>query len=55
MPIGDDLAENDIKVMLDGDRLRVPAYVDIRGAKRLLKALKANMALLEDDDEEATN
>ncbi|MCG2632569.1 hypothetical protein L6654_38855 [Bradyrhizobium sp. WYCCWR 13023] len=29
------------------------AYVDAKGAKRLLKALKANMALLEDDDEEA--
>jgi hypothetical protein len=51
----DDLAENDIKVMLDGDRLRVPAYVDAKGAKRLLKALKANMALLDDDDEEAAN
>lgn len=43
--------ENDIKVLLDGDRLRVSAYVDIKGAKRLLKALRANMALLEDDDD----
>jgi hypothetical protein len=41
--------------MLDGDRLRVSAYVDLAGAKRLLKALKANMALLEDEDEEAAN
>ena len=38
---------------LDGDRLRVSAYVDIKGAKRLLKALNANMELLEDDDEAA--
>ncbi len=44
--------DNDIKIMLDGDRLRVSAVVDLKGAKRLLKALTANMALLEDDDEE---
>lgn len=30
----------------------VHAVVDLKGAKRLLKALTANMALLEDDDEE---
>lgn len=46
------LGENEIKVMLDGDRLRVSAYVDVRGAKRLLRALKANLALLEDEDED---
>jgi hypothetical protein len=45
-------AENDIKILLDGDRLRVSAYVDIKGAKRLLKAIKVNLALLEDDDDE---
>lgn len=56
MAMADELAENDIKVMLDGDRLRVQAYVDAKGAKRLLKALKANIALLDDDDdEEAAN
>jgi hypothetical protein len=44
--------ENDIKIMLDGDYLRVSAFVDLKGAKRLMKALRANMALLEDDDED---
>jgi hypothetical protein len=44
--------ENDIKIMLDGERLRVSAVVDLKGAKRLLKALRANMALLEDDDDD---
>jgi hypothetical protein len=48
----DTTMENDIKVLLDGDRLRVSAYVDIKGAKRLVKALKANMALLEDDEDD---
>ncbi|MBR1237901.1 hypothetical protein JQ605_10150 [Bradyrhizobium sp. AUGA SZCCT0042] len=38
------------------NRLRVQAYVDAKGAKRLLKALKANIAILDDDeDEEAIN
>lgn len=54
-PVLENLAENDIKVMLDGERIRVSAVVDIKGARRLLKALKANMALLEDDDEEAAH
>ena len=45
-------AENEIKILLDGDRLRVSAYVDAKGAKKLLRALKANMALLEDDETE---
>lgn len=45
-------AENDVKIMLDGDRLRVSAFVDLKGAKRLMKALKANIALLEDPDED---
>lgn len=45
------VAENDIKVMLDGAHLRVSAFVDLKGAKRLMKALSANMALLEDEDE----
>lgn len=44
--------DNEIKIMLDGDLLRVSAVVDLKGAKRLMKALRANMALLEDDDEE---
>lgn len=43
--------DNEIKIMLDGDRLRVSAVVDLKGAKRLLKALQANIALLEDDDD----
>jgi hypothetical protein len=44
--------DNDIKIMLDGDRLRVSAIVDLKGAKRLLKALRANIALLEEDDDD---
>jgi len=39
-------------VLFDGDRLRVSAYVNAKGAKRLLKRLQANMALLEDDGED---
>ena len=31
--------DNDIKVLLDGDRLRVSAYVDLKGLKRLKKFL----------------
>jgi hypothetical protein len=42
--------ENDIKILLDGERLRVSAFVDLKGAKRLVKALKANIALLEDEE-----
>jgi hypothetical protein len=51
---GTPLGANDIKVMLDGSHLRVAAYVDIKGAKRLMKALRANIALLslDDDDDE---
>lgn len=44
--------DNAMKVTIDGDRLQVTANVDLKGARRLLKALKANMALLEDDDED---
>lgn len=44
--------ENDIKILLDGERLRISAYVDLRGAKRLVKALKANIALLEDEEDD---
>lgn len=45
--------ENDIKIMLDGDFLRVSAVIDASGAKKLMKALKANIALLDDDDDDA--
>ena len=41
-----------MKIMLDGGLLRVSTVVDLNGAKKLLKALKANMALLEDDDDD---
>jgi hypothetical protein len=44
--------ENDIKVLLDGDRLRVSAYVDLKGLKRLKKILDANAALLEASNDE---
>lgn len=43
---------NEIKVMLDGPFIRVSAVVDARSAKKLMKALKANIALLEDDDDQ---
>src|SRR5690348_8771088 len=43
-------AENDIKVLLDGNRIRVSAFVDLKGLKRLKKILDANAALLEGDD-----
>lgn len=46
--------ENDIKVLLDGNRIRVSAYVDMKGLKRLKKILDANAALLETDDEGET-
>jgi hypothetical protein len=41
--------ETDIKVMLDGDIVRVNAVVDARGIKKLIKVLSANLALLEDE------
>jgi hypothetical protein len=47
-------SENEIKVMLDGAFLRVSAVVDARGAKKLMKALAANIALLDDDESEDT-
>ncbi len=48
-------AENDIKVLLDGNRIRVSAFVDLKGLKRLKKILDANAALLEGDDEGDTS
>lgn len=48
-----DVGEDQMKVLLDGDRIRVAADVDLKGAKRLIKALKANMALLEPDEDES--
>jgi plastocyanin len=39
---------NDIKVLLDGNRLRITASVDAQGLKRLKKIIEANAALLED-------
>lgn len=50
---GMDVGEDQLKVLLDGDRIRVAADVDLKGAKRLIKALKANMALLEDSEDES--
>jgi hypothetical protein len=43
---------NAMKVTIDGDRIQVSANVDLRGARRLLRALQANMSLLEDADED---
>jgi hypothetical protein len=45
-------AAGGMTVTLNGDFLEVSAVVDLKGAKRLLKAIKANIALLEDDDDE---
>lgn len=39
---------NVIRVLLDGERLQVSADVDLNGARRLLKALAANIAVLEE-------
>lgn len=44
--------ENDMKVLLDGDRIRISAVVDLKGAKRLVRAIQANMALLSDEEED---
>lgn len=44
--------ENDIKVMLDGNFLRISAVIDSAGAKKLIEALDINMALLENGAEE---
>lgn len=51
----DDLEENDIKVLLDGGRLRVSAYVDKKGLRRLKKMLGKyeeilNMLSVDDDE-----
>lgn len=46
------ITKNDIKVLLDGGHLRVSAYVDAKGAKKLIKVLQANLALIEDEDED---
>lgn len=49
-----------MKVALDGNRIVVSAIVGLKDARRLLKRLEANIALLEDEekdsgDEEAAN
>jgi hypothetical protein len=43
--------DNDMKVLLDGNRLRVSAYVDLKGARKLLKRLQMNIDLLEAEDD----
>jgi hypothetical protein len=49
MSIGTVLQENEIKVLLDGDRLRITASVDRKGLRRLKRILEAHAALLEED------
>jgi hypothetical protein len=46
-----------MKISLDGDRIIVSASVDLADAKRLVKRLQANIALLEAEgkDDEAAN
>lgn len=43
---------NDIKVLLDGNTLRVSAWVDLRGLRRLRKILNAHEALFDGADED---
>jgi hypothetical protein len=40
------------EVALDGNRIVVSAVVGLRDAKRLLKRLEANIALLEEEEKE---
>ncbi|WP_283814532.1 hypothetical protein [Bradyrhizobium australiense] len=40
---------------MDGDRLQAIANVDAKGARKLLKAILANLDLPGDDEEEAAN
>ena len=42
-----------MKVALDGNRIVVSAVVGLKDAKRLLKRLEANIALLEEEEGEA--
>ena len=42
--------ENEIKVLLDGKRLRVAAWVDSKGLQRLRRILDANAPLIEDNE-----
>ena len=42
--------DKEIKVMLDGDILRVSAVVDARGIRKLIKVLNANLVLIEDEN-----
>ncbi|WP_271570463.1 hypothetical protein [Bradyrhizobium sp. CCBAU 11386] len=40
---------------MDGDRLQVIANVDAKGAQKLLKAIRANLELLGDDEGDLTD
>ena len=42
-----------MKVALDGNRIVVSAIVGLKDAKRLLKRLEANIALLEEEENES--
>jgi hypothetical protein len=42
-----------MKVALDGNRIVVSAVVGLKDAKRLLKRLEANIALLEEEEGDA--
>jgi hypothetical protein len=41
-----------MKVALDGNRIALSAVAGLRHAKRLLKRLEANIALLEEEEKE---
>jgi hypothetical protein len=46
------MRDNEMKIVLDGDRIHVSAIVYRKGAKRLLKRLQANIALLDEDTDD---
>lgn len=47
-------AQTEIKVLLDGNHLKISAWVDLEGLKRLQRILKANAELLEDAEKEGS-
>jgi hypothetical protein len=59
MPVAPPAEPVAMKVALDGNRIVVSAVVGLKDARRLLKRLEANIALLEEEnesgDEEAAN
>lgn len=55
MPVLPPVDPGAMKVALDGNRIVVSAVVGLKDAKRLLKRLEANIALLEEEESENGN